>query len=149
MNWTKVHEGPSCKFSLLLHIKPLTSIKTLSFISWYPRGLSCGPVAPRRPQTDNRELLVLIQLWGRLSVCFLLWPPQEGSEGLLLLHGALWVFLYEFLSWTMGQCSGPRPLLISETIRGGGISPTATSLWSKPDEENMCACCVGVYITHL
>lgn len=89
-----------------LHTNPFISIKTLAIISLHPRGLSCGPVAKTSPQTDNRVLLLI---WHncRLPVDFLLYPPQEGNKGLFSLRGALWGFLYEFLSRTMGQSWTP------------------------------------------
>lgn len=66
-----------------------------------PSGLGSGPVAKTNPQTDNR-LLLLIWHRCRLPVYFLSFLPQEGSEALLQC-GALWVFLNEFLSWTIGH----------------------------------------------
>lgn len=104
-----------------------TSVLTPYSHTARPRRLSCGPVAKTSPQTDNRAL-PLIWHKCRLPVRFLLYPPQEGSEALLLRWGALWVFLYEFLSRTMGQFWILRAPYVGGRVSGGSWGEFLASL---------------------
>lgn len=93
--------------------------------------LAARPVAKTNPQTDNRSLLLI---WHRcrLPVHFLSFLPQEGSEALFLRWGELWVFLYEFLSWTMGH------LWTMDAPHGGHRCPEAASGECKRGSTRIC-----------